>query len=129
MINEEITKEELAEEMKWIRGYIKANPDLRNRKEAKNKYRIKALAEQRILEKKNKGKIIDVEILRLGKVERVKKRISEESLIYTLCKGCEKRFSYYKFRKRPRTFCSKTCASNYRYNSKMNKLRKNIEKS
>ena len=127
MFNEEISKQELAEEMKWIRNYIKANPDLRNRKEAKNKYRIKALAEQRILERNNKGKIIDVEILRLGKVERVKKRISEESLIYTLCKRCEKRFSYYKFRKRPKQFCSKECANSSRYESKMIKLRKIFE--
>jgi hypothetical protein len=90
---------------------------------------IKALAEKRILERNNKGKIIETEVSRLGKVERVKKRIGEESLIYTLCKGCEKRFGYYKFRKRPRRFCSSTCSSNYRYNSKMNKLKKNIEKS
>ena len=115
MINEQIDKEELAAEMKWLRNYIKANPDLRNRKEAKNKYRIKALAEKRILERKSKGKIIETEVSRLGKVERVKKRIGEESLIYTLCKGCENRFSYYKFRKTPRKFCSNSCSSSWRY--------------
>ena len=129
MINKDIPKEELAKEMKWLREFIKASPELRNRKEAKNKYRIKALAEKRILERRSKGKIIDVEVLRLGKVERVRKRIPEEQIIYTLCKGCEKRFGYYKFRKRPRKFCSSNCSSNYRYKSKMNKLKKNIEKS
>ena len=135
MINEEISKEELAKEMKWLRQYIKANPDLRNRKEAKNKYRIKALAEKRILERRElqedirKGNIINTEVTRLGKIEKVKKRIPEEQKIYTLCKGCEKRFGYYKFRKSPRKFCSSNCSSNYRYNSKMNKLKKNIEKS
>ena len=115
--------------MKWLREFIKTKPELRNRKEANNKYRIKALAIERILERRVIDNVIEVEVSRLGKIERVQKRIPEEDIIYISCRECEKEFGYYKIRKSPRKFCSSKCASNHRYKSKMNKLRKNIEKS
>ena len=72
------------------------------------------------------SKIINTEVIRMGKTETVKMRV-EEDYLETTCGYCKKKFNYLKDRKtkRPRLFCSKYCSSNHHYKSFIKRKAKN----
>lgn len=132
-----INKDLLDREVKKIKQVIKNNPNnpLKNmsdylirkhvEKDLINDQRLKNGLEKKKLVKPI-SKIINTEVIRMGKTETVKMRV-EEDYLETTCGYCKKKFNYLKDRKtkRPRLFCSKYCSSNHHYKSFIKRKAKN----
>jgi hypothetical protein len=132
-----INKDLLDREVKKIKQVIKNNPNnpLKNMSDYLIRVHVERdlINDQRLkngLEKKKLvkpiSKIINTEVIRMGKTETVKMRV-EEDYLETTCGYCKKKFNYLKDRKtkRPRLFCSKYCSSNHHYKSFIKRKAKN----
>ena len=120
-----IDKELLDNKVKQIKQIIKNNPNspLNNMSDYLIRKHVEKdlINDQRLMNGLNKktlvkpiSKIINTEVIRNGKTEKVKMRV-EEDYIETTCGNCKKKFNYLKDRKRPRLFCNKYCSSEFNY--------------
>ena len=120
-----IDKELLDNKVKQIKQIIKNNPNspLKNMSDYLIRKHVEKdlINDQRLMNGLNKktlvkpiSKIINTEVIRNGKTEKVKMRV-EEDYIETTCGNCKKKFNYLKDRKRPRLFCNKYCSSEFNY--------------